>query len=192
MTKYKLVLFDMDGTLIRGRGIFIIAEKKGFKDELLKLIRDKSKRFYERSIEIAKLSKGQNKKELLDIFRAIPLQENVEAIISELKSRGITIAIVTDSYQFLADDLKERLGIDYAFGNNLIIEKNIVTGEIIIHNNDLTEEFNSGKIYSICKSCVLEQLCKELKITVEEATGHVMEENSLCIVWEWLRSRSPG
>jgi len=34
--KYKLVMFDMDGTLIDGRSIFIFAEKKGFKDKLLK------------------------------------------------------------------------------------------------------------------------------------------------------------
>ena len=168
MVNYKLVLFDMDGTLIEDRGIFVIAEKKGFKDELLRLIRDDSKRFYERSIEIAKLSKGLNKKELLEIFRAIPLQKNVETVIKELKNKGIKTAIVTDSYQFLADDIKERLGIDYAFANNLIIEKDIVTGEIIIHNKDLKQDFNSDKIYSICKSCVLEQLCEELGVSVSD------------------------
>lgn len=169
MVNYKLVLFDMDGTLIDGRGIFVISEKKGFNDELLRLIKDKSMRFYERSIEIAKLSKGLNKDDLLEIFRAIPLQESVETVIKNLKNKDIKTAIVTDSYQFLADDLKERLGIDYAFGNNLIIENDIVTGEIIIHNKDLTEEVNSGEIYSICKSCILEQLCRELEITEEEA-----------------------
>ena len=168
MANYKIVLFDMDGTLLKGRGIFVIAEKKGFKDELLRLIKDNSKRFYERSIEIAKLSKGLNKDELLEIFRAIPIQEDVETVIKELKKRDIKTAIVTDSYQFLADDLRERLGIDYAFANNLIIEDNIVTGEIIIHNKDLTEEFNGSKIYSICKSCVLDQLCREFDITVGE------------------------
>ena len=168
MVKYKLVLFDMDGTLIDGRGIFVIAEKKGFKDELIKLIKNNNMRFFERSIEIAKLSKALNKDDLLEIFRAIPLQENVETVIKNLKNKNIKTAIVTDSYQFLADDLKERLGIDYAFGNNLIIENNIVTGELKIHNKDLTEELNSGKIYSICKSCVLEQLCRLLNITEEE------------------------
>ena len=36
MNKYKLVMFDMDGTLLKGKGIFVIAEKLGFLDELLK------------------------------------------------------------------------------------------------------------------------------------------------------------
>ena len=168
MTKFKLVMFDMDGTLIQGRGIFIIAEKKGFKDELIKKIRNDSIDFYQRSIDIAKLSKGFNKKELLEIFRTIKLQENVEEVITELKKHGIKTAIATDSYKFLADDLKDRLGIDYVFANNLIINGDIITGELKIHNTDLTEDFFSGKIYSICKSCALEQLCNELGITLRE------------------------
>lgn len=168
MTKFKLAIFDMDGTLLKGRTIFIFAEKKGFKDKLLRLIHKSDKEFYERSIEIAKLSKGLKCEELLEIFRNIPLQENVETVIRELKKRSIKIAIATDSYQFVADDLKDRLGIDYAFGNNLIIENGVVTGEVKIHNKDLTENFFGDKIYSICKSCVLEQLCEELSITEEE------------------------
>jgi phosphoserine phosphatase len=97
------------------------------------------------------------------------LQENVEKVITEIKKHGIKTAIATDSYKFLADDLKVRLGIDYVYANNLIINGDIVTGELEIHNKDLTEDFFSGRIYSICKSCALEQLCKKLEITLGEA-----------------------
>jgi len=168
MSRYKLVLFDMDGTLLKDKGIFVIAEKKGFIDELERLIRDNTKEFYKRSIDIAKLSKGFTKKEYLDIFRTVPLQDYAEAVIKELKKRKITTAIVTDSYQFLADDLKERLGIDYAFGNNLITNGDVITGELDMYNKDLIEEFYSGKIYSICKSSVLDELCKKLGLSEEQ------------------------
>jgi phosphoserine phosphatase len=168
MAKFKLAIFDMDGTLIEGRTIFIFAEKMGFKDELIKLIHNQDKEFYEKSIDIAKLSKGLKYDELIKIFRNIPLQKNVELLINELKKRNIKIAIVTDSYQFVADDLKLRLGFDYAYANNLIIEKGIVTGELKIHNKDLSENFFGDKIYSICKSCVLDHLCEKLKISKEE------------------------
>jgi phosphoserine phosphatase len=86
--KYKLVVFDMDGTLLKQKGIFVIAEKKGFIDELWRLIKDDSKELYIRSIEIAKLSKGFSKKEYLDIFRTVPIQDNAENIIKELKKKG--------------------------------------------------------------------------------------------------------
>lgn len=169
MSNYKLVVFDMDGTIIQGRGIFVIAEKKNFIDELLRLIKYDGVDFYQKSIEIAKLSKGFNKNELLKIFRTVPLQDFIEEVIKQLKNRNIKTAIATDSYKFLADDLKYRLGIDYVFANNLIINNNIITGELKIHNKVLRKDFYNGKIYSICKSDVLDQLCNKLGIPVREA-----------------------
>jgi len=168
MSKFKLALFDMDGTLLRGRTIFVFAEKKGFMDDLRRLIKNDNMEFYEKSIEIAKSLKGLDSEELLEIFRNMPLQKHIENVVKELKKRGIKTAIVTDGYQFVANDLKERLDMDYAFANNIIIEKGIVTGELIIHNKELIEESVGSSIYSICKSCVLEQLCRELDITEDE------------------------
>jgi phosphoserine phosphatase len=169
MGNYKLVIFDMDGTLIQGRGIFVIAEKKSFKDELLRLINYDGVEFYQKSIEIAKLSKGFDKNEFLKIFRTVPLQDFIKDVIKKLKYKKIKTAIATDSYKFLADDLKERLGIDYVFANNLIINNNIITGELEIHNKKLIKDFYNGKIYSICKSDVLDRLCGKIGITVSES-----------------------
>ena len=169
MSKFKLVMFDMDGTLIQDRGIFVIAEKMGFKDELIREINNDTLDFYKKSIEVAKLSKGLNKSEILDIFRSINLSKNVDNVIKKLKNQNITTAIATDSYKFLADDLKERLGLDYTFANNLITNGDKITGDLEIHNKDLTKDFFSGKIYSICKSCALESLCKKLGISINQA-----------------------
>jgi len=160
--KFKLVMFDMDGTLLNGRSIFCFAEKIGFKNKLISTL-NSSKEPYQKSIEIARFLKGIDSRELLDIFRKIPLQENVQKIAKRLKEKNIKTAIVTDSYQFIVDDLKERLNFDYAFANNLKTEQNIVTGEIIPHNNTI-ERCNNGKIYSICKGVILDRLCYTLDI----------------------------
>ena len=77
MSKFKLVLFDMDGTLVKDRTIFVFAEKKGFLDDLKKLIYNSDIPFYKKSIEIAKSLKGLDCNELLEIARNIPLNENV-------------------------------------------------------------------------------------------------------------------
>jgi len=167
MGKIKLVIFDMDGTIIKGRTIFKFAEIKGFKNKLEQIIQS-NKEYYKKTIEIAQLLKGFQSDELLDIFRAIPLQGNAEKIFEELKKKKIITAIATDSYQFVADDLKKRLNIDYAFANNLIIEKGIVTGKIELHNRELSEELVEHKVYSICKSCVLDKLCLDLEILSDE------------------------
>ena len=164
---YKLVLFDMDGTLLNGRTIYQFAEKIGFQNELNNLINSK-KKFYEITIEIAKLLRGIKKLTLLEIFRKIPLQNNVKKVIKILNEKNIKTAIVTDSYQFVADDLKKKLGMDYAYANKLILKNGIFTGEINLHNNKLKKDNISNEIYSICKSSVLEELCDELKISKNE------------------------
>jgi len=168
MSKFKLAIFDMDGTLLRDKGIFVIAEKKGFKNELINILRNDNKEFYERSLDVAKLLKGQSKKEFLEIFRTVPFQDNIKDIINQLRKKDIKTAIATDSYQFLADDLKKRLDIDYAFANNLFTNDDIITGELEIQNKNLIKDFN-GRIYSICKSQVLEQLCNNLGISIDES-----------------------
>ena len=155
-------MFDMDGTLLDGRTIFIISEKKGFKNKLIKLLKS-NKNPHQKSIEIAKFLKGFDSRELLDIFREIPLQKNVKKITEKLKKKSIKTAIVTDCYQFIANDLKERLQFNFAFANNLIIKQNIVTGELI-PNNNTKQVCHSGKIYSICKGMILDQLCNKLNI----------------------------
>jgi len=168
MADVKLVMFDMDGTLIKGRGIFVIAEKKGFIDELWRYIKDPYLEYYEKSIEIAKLSKGFKKNEYLEIFQKVPLQRNAQEVISELKKRNIKTAIATDSYLMLAENLKHRLNIDHAFANDLVTNDDVITGELRIHNKDLVEDISGNKIYSICKGCVLEQLCKDMNINLEQ------------------------
>lgn len=164
--KYKLVMFDMDGTLIDGRSIFVFSEKKGFKDKLLCSLQS-DKEPYEKSIEIAQFLHGTSSIELLEIFRKIPLHNNVEKVAQKLREKNVKTAVVTDSYQFIADDLKKRLHFDYAFANNLIIEQGIVTGKININNSDL-KRCETGVIYSICKGLVLDQLYTMLNITPAE------------------------
>jgi phosphoserine phosphatase len=167
-SKFKLVLFDMDGTLLDGKGIFAIAEKYGFLDELWRLIKDDSMEFYERSIEIAKLSKGYKIDEYLDVFRSVKIQPNLENIVEQLKEKNIICAIATDSYNILANDLKTRLGFDHAFANNLITNESVITGKLEINNKSLIPDFVSGNIYSICKSQVLEDLCSKYGFSIKE------------------------
>jgi phosphoserine phosphatase len=167
MTKFKLIAFDMDGTLLKRRTIFVFAEKKGFMDELLNIVNSRIDS-YKKSIKIAQLLNGMNVEELLKIFRNISLQDHVEKIIHEIKKKGIKTAIITNSYQFVADDLKNRLEIDWAYANNLIIDNNIVTGELEINNKKLVRQFDNCNIHSICKECVLDDLCTKIGITTKD------------------------
>ena len=180
---YKLALFDMDGTLLKERTIFRIAEERGLEREL-KEIMDSKKSSYKKTVEIAKLLKCMEKEEFMEIFRKIPLRENAGYVIKELKRKGIKTAIVTNSYQMAADDLKKRLNMDYAFANNLIIKNGHITGEIILHNKNLKKRFDGCKIHSICKRDVLLTLCKKMGIKVNEAIAVGDGKIDICMLRE--------
>ncbi len=158
----KLVMFDMDGTLIKERTIFVLAEKNGFKDKLWD-VWNANIEPYQKSIEIAKFLKGFDSRDFLKIFREIVLQEKAKEVLKELNESQVKTAIVTDSYQLFANDLKKRLNIDYTFGNDLITNNHIITGELVLHNNSKIP-CESGRIYSICKGFILDKLSKRLNI----------------------------
>ncbi len=163
---YKLILFDMDGTLLNGRSIYFFAEKKGLHDHLSTIL-NSTEEPYKKSIQIAQLLKGISHQELLDIFKKIPLQDHVETIMPVIREKQIKTAIVTDGYQLFANNLKKRLGLNYAFANRLIINNKIVTGDIVFQNGALKRSSN-GKIYSIDKRSVLDFLCMTLDISPKE------------------------
>jgi phosphoserine phosphatase SerB len=164
---FKLVLFDMDETLLKGRTIHVVGEKKGFKEAVVQL-EESSMVSYKKNKMIAQLLKNIKQKELLTIFRSIPLHDHVEEVIQQLNAQCVQTAIVTNSYQLLADDLRKRLGMNYAVGNILPVHKGIITGELIFQNTLLQKVFDGCKIHPICKRSVVDYFCEKLKIQATE------------------------
>jgi phosphoserine phosphatase len=165
--KYKLVIFDMDGTLLHGRTIFALADAQGFTDQLLKVIKSDWEP-YKKTLEIAKMLKCTTIEKFFKTFRKIPLHENAKEVVHALKSAGCKIAIATDSYHIAALDVKKRLVIDYAFANEIVIKNNHLTGNVELHNTDLFKRHGHCRVHSICKRDILIHLCEELGITKEE------------------------
>lgn len=163
--RFRLILFDMDGTLLNGKTIYYLAEHFCFYDKLEQILATQMKS-YEKSIKIATFLKNCDYQEILRLFRTIPLHNHVDTLIEKCQKQDIVIAIATASYQSLADDLKERIRGSHAFGNNLVIKNNLVTGELQIHNKQL-QSYN-GITYSICKEYILEQLCSKLGVSLQE------------------------
>ena len=163
----KLVVFDMDGTLLKKRTVFVFAEKLGFTSKLIEIMNRVDMQPYQKTIVIASLLKGYHKDKLLEIFREIPLQDHIIEVISKLRNKDIITIIITDSYDFVAEDLMFRLHLDDFYANNLIIRDGIITGEVIIHNKNLLRECDN-KIYSICKSKIIEDLCDKLGISLRQ------------------------
>ena len=165
---YKLIAFDMDDTLLSGRTIYVIADRKGFRDEVDRIISMEIPN-YKKTMEIAKLLEGMSVEEFLEIFRSIPLNDNVPEVFDEIRKKKIKTAIISNSYDIAAKDLANRLKIDFVIANELVVKDGIITGVVIPHNKNPVDKIGDCRSYSVCKSEALEEICRKLNIDPSEA-----------------------
>ena len=166
--RYKLVAFDMDDTLLSGRTIYVLADRKNFRKEIDKIISMKIPN-YIKTIEIAKFLRGMSVDEFLQIFRSIPLNKNVPEVIKELKEMGMKLAIISNSYDLGANDLARRLDFDFVIANKLVVENGKITGEVIPYTTENVDDISDCRSCSVCKRDALLEICRKMGIDPSES-----------------------
>jgi len=129
----RLVVFDMDSTLIQIEVIDELAKARGVGDQVMKITEsamhgelDFNQSFTKR----LSLLEGLDESKVKAIGNALPLTDGAERLISTLKKLGYKTAIVSGGFTYFGNILKEKLGIDYVFANELEIVNGTVTGKV--------------------------------------------------------------
>lgn len=135
--RIKLVVFDVDGTLTRHNSIWwrlhevFGTEKKGkaFYDQFFagKITYDQWAHYD------ASLWRGKSLKEVTRVVRETELVPGAEETVRALKNAGISVAILSGGVDLLADDVAQRVGIDYVLTNKLRHSRGRLTGEVEVH-----------------------------------------------------------
>jgi phosphoserine phosphatase len=130
----RLVFFDMDSTLIDMEIIDEMARRAGVLKEVGR-ITEKAKRgdldFEEAIIQRVALLKGLKVEELEKIKSEMKLSEGAEELIATLKRLGYKQGLVSGGFHYFTDFLKDRLGLDFAFANQLEIRNGALTGRVL-------------------------------------------------------------
>jgi phosphoserine phosphatase len=130
----RMVVMDMDSTLIRIEVIDELARAAGVGDAVSKITERamQGEMDYDESLrQRVGLLAGLDVKVLDQIANDLPLTEGAETLIRVLKRLGYRTAVISGGFSRAADALKRRLGIDYAFSNNLEIEAGKLTGRVV-------------------------------------------------------------
>jgi phosphoserine phosphatase len=129
----RLFAFDMDSTLIEGEVIDELARLAGVAEEVVKVTEAAMRgeiEFQESFRRRVSLLRGLKETKVRELLDTIPLVEGAEQLIGTLKMLGYKTAILSGGFNFFAQDLQRRLGIDYVFANDLDIVDGVVSGEV--------------------------------------------------------------
>ena len=129
----RLVVFDMDSTLIDAEVIDELAKAAGV-GEAVAEITERAMRgeldFRASFRERMALLKGLPVSTLDSIAESLRLTEGAETLIAQLRRLGYKTAILSGGFNYFAERLQQRLGIDYVYANALPVENGLVTGEV--------------------------------------------------------------
>jgi phosphoserine phosphatase len=130
----KLIVFDVESTLIQEGSLKEFLEKVGGKAGLVQgrtefKAADEDK--MQTLIENARVFEGMPIRDFEKFGGILELNTGALELIGILKSMGFKIALLTSGFNFFVKRIFEEAGVDYAFSNALKSdEKGIITGEL--------------------------------------------------------------
>lgn len=130
----RLVVFDLDSTLIQTEVIDELAERAGT-GEAVKKITEQAMNgeldFAESlRLRVATL-KGMEEKTLAEVYDKLPLTPGARNLIDTLKRLGYRTAVISGGFTYFTERIGKRLGLDYAFANTLEIKDGKLTGMVL-------------------------------------------------------------
>jgi HAD superfamily phosphoserine phosphatase-like hydrolase len=154
----KMVVFDMDNTLLTERFIEKCAETFNFR-QALTLLRNIDRDPVSLTNRVARFMKDRSLTELLDVAAEIKLVNDTTEVVQELKRRGYVIGIISDSYEVITHFIATRIEADFSLANELLFINEISTGHVRIppyfyHSHASTCQ------HLVCKTNALRHICK--------------------------------
>lgn len=134
---YKLVIFDLDGTLTRERSIWEYIHKRlgkwyGFAEEYQNQFLAGKISYEEFCERDAQVWKGMKIEDLFEIVKTVPFHEGVDDLIGYLKQKGLKLSMISSGLSILSNWVHQKFGFDYSVSNDLLHEEGILTGKVKI------------------------------------------------------------
>lgn len=129
----RLVVMDMDSTLIQVEILDEMARLYGVVEEVAEITRRAmaGELDFEQSLkERIRLLEGMPYDEVLRLAEDLPVTEGAEQLLKVLRGLGYKTGVLSGGFRFAADALKQRLGLDYAYANQLEVKGGRLTGRV--------------------------------------------------------------
>ena len=130
----RLIVMDVDSTLVQGEVIEMLAEHAGCLDDVARVTEAamRGELDFEESLrERVALLAGLDARALDAVYEAVELAPGARTMVRTLKRLGYRFAIVSGGFSQVTDRIAADLGIDFAAANELEVVDGKLTGRIV-------------------------------------------------------------
>jgi phosphoserine phosphatase len=156
----RLVVMDLDSTLIQTEVINELASLAGVREEVTRMTQAAMAGNLDFRQALAKrvsMLKGIKIELLQQVYDNLSLMPGAKKLIYILKKLGYKTGVISGGFDFFALRFKKELGLDYAFANKLEVENGVLTGK-------LTGPIIDGRK----KADLLEEIARKENISLEQ------------------------
>ena len=129
----RLVVFDMDSTLVQAEVINILAERAGAGERVAQITEAamNGRMDFKESLtrRVAQLE-GLPESVLAEVASELKLTDGAERVVATLKGLGYKLGIISGGFDYFGKYFQSRLGLDYVFANQLEIVGGKLTGRL--------------------------------------------------------------
>ena len=129
----KLVVFDLDNVIIDGEAIDEIGKLANVEDEIAEITEKamQGEIDFETSIkDRVQLLEGVSVDDIQKVASELPLMSGASETIDGLKEKDLDVAIISGSFDIVADEIKDKLGVENVYTNSFTVEDGKLTGEV--------------------------------------------------------------
>lgn len=130
----RLIIFDVDSTLITGEVIEMLAQRTGHLVEVTEVTAAamRGELDFEQSLRRrVALLKGLSADIFDEVAQGLTLTPGARTTIRTLKELGFQCGIVSGGFTQITDKLAQELGLDYAVANTLEVDNGVLTGGLV-------------------------------------------------------------
>ena len=156
----RLVVFDMDSTLITSEVIDELALEAGAGEEVAAITKQAMRGEIDFTVSLQRRVnklKGLNESVLQKVAKRLQLTEGAESLFFNLHNLGFKTAIISGGFTYFGHYLQNKLNIDYVYANTLEIADGKLTGNVL-------GEIVDGRR----KAKLLEHIARKEKISLEQ------------------------
>ena len=131
--KYRLILFDVDSTLIKQEVIDLLADKSGHGNEVQQITARAMRGEIDFAQALSKrvsLLKGLPESVFAEVLSQISFAEGFDELFSYLRKNGFLVGAVSGGFHNVLDKLFAQLQLDFLKANVLEVVDGILTGKI--------------------------------------------------------------